>query len=122
MLHKLIFMFCFAVLITLQTFAQIKWVPFLQQTKTEAETNLTTSNNGTVSFTVQINGMETSNSTIEQTQYQSITIPGCEVMIKEGLPQVPVLSKLIAVPDCDDISITVMPSNRFEFSGYNNWP
>ena len=119
MLRYLYYMLCLTVVITVQTFAQPKWVPFLQQTKTKPTTNLTASNNSTVSFTVQINGMEVSNAKAGTTTYQSLSIPDGEVMTKAGSPQVPIISKLIAIPDCDNVTISVTPSNELQFANYN---
>lgn len=122
MLRKLFYISFLAIIIASQTFAQTSWVPFLQQTKTKPTTNLTSSNNNSVSFTVQINGMETSTRKISEVQYQSLSIPDCEIMSKEGLPQVPFITKLIAVPDCDNVSISVSNSNLFSFSDYDIIP
>ncbi len=122
MLRYLYYIFCLTVIITVQTFAQTTWVPFLQQTKTKPTTNLTTSNNNTVSFTVQINGMEASNIKAGTSAYQSLSIPDGEVMTKAGSPQVPIISKLIAIPDCDNVSISITPSNELQFPNYNVLP
>ncbi len=119
MLRYLYYMLCLTVIITVHTFAQPKWVPFLQQTKTKPTTNLTASNNSTVSFNVQINGMEVSNAKAGTTTYQSLSIPDGEVMTKAGFPQVPIISKLIAIPDCDNVTISVTPSNELQFANYN---
>lgn len=122
MLRNIFYIFCFMIITTLQSFPQSTWVPFLQQAKTKPTTNLTLSNSNIVSFTVQINGMETSGRKIGEVSYQGLSIPDCEVMTKEGLPQVPVITKLIAIPDCGEVSISVSPSNEFHFSNYNILP
>ena len=122
MLRKLFYILCLTAIIVLRTFAQTSWVSFLQQTKTKPTINLTSSNNNIVSFTVQINGMETSAKTISEVQYQSLSIPDCEIMSKEGSPQLPFITKLIAVPDCDNVSISVSNSNMLSFSDYEIIP
>ena len=119
MLRYLFYIFCLTIIITLQTFAQSTWVPFLQPTYTKPATILTTSNNSNVSFNVQINGMQTSDQKIGVTGYQSLSIPDGELMIKEGSPQIPMMTKLIAIPDCDNVSISVSPSNQLQFANYN---
>jgi len=115
-------MLCLSTLIVVQTFAQPKWVPFLQQTKTKPTTNLSASNSSAVSFTVQINGMEASDIKAGTSAYQSLSIPDGEVMTKPGSPQVPVISKLIAIPDCDNVAVSVSPSNQFQSANYNVLP
>lgn len=122
MLRYLYYIFYLTFIITLQTFAQSKWVPFLQPTYTKPVTNLTASNNGNVSFNVQINGMQTSDQKVVTTVYQSLSIPDGELMIKEGSPQIPMMTKLIAIPDCDNVSISVTPSNQLNFANYNVLP
>ena len=80
MLRYLFYLFCLSVIITLQSFAQGTWVPFLQQTYTKPTTNLTVSNNSNVSFNVQINGMQSSDKKVDTFTYQSLSIPDGEVM------------------------------------------
>ena len=122
MLHNLLYTLCLMVIMTIQTIAQQNWVPFLLQTKTKPTINLTASNSGTVSFTVQINGMETSHRKVGVSEYQKLSIPDGEVMTQEGLPQVPMITKLIAIPDCGDVSISVSRSNELQFTNYNVLP
>ena len=122
MLRYLYYIFTLSIIITMQIFAQSVWVPFLQQTKTNPTTNLTASNNSAVSFNVQINGMESSNKKIGTSDYQSLSIPDGEVMTKEGSPQVPMITKLIAIPDCDNVSISISPSDEHQFANYNVIP
>ena len=122
MLRFLCYLFYLTVIITLQTFAQETWVPFLQPTYSKPATNLTVSNNSNVSFNVQINGMETSDKKVDASAYQSLSIPDGEVMTKEGSPQMPMITKLIAIPDCDNFSISVIPSNQLQFANYNILP
>jgi hypothetical protein len=66
--------------------------------------------------------MESTNITADSTIYQSLSIPDCELMGAEGSPQLPVITKLIAVPDCDNVSISVLPASQFELSNYNVAP
>jgi hypothetical protein len=122
MLRYLCYLFYLTIIMSLPTFAQETWVPFLQQTYTKPATNLTVSNNSNVSFNVQINGMQTSDKKVDASVYQSISIPDAEVMTKEGSPQIPMMTKLIAIPDCDNVSITVSPSNQLQFENYNVLP
>lgn len=42
--------------------------------------------------------------------------------MREGAPEIPLISKLIAVPNCDDVIISVTPSNKLEFVNYNVCP
>jgi hypothetical protein len=109
-------------LMAIQIFAQQKWVPFLQQTKTAPSVALSSSNNNNVSFSIKINGMSVTEKKVAETVYQHLSIPDAEVMTQEGLPQVPVITKLIAIPDCDDVTISVAYSNKIGFEKYNILP
>ena len=103
---------------TTQLFSQQSWVPFLRQDKTPPELTLLHSDNNTVSFNVRVNGMLSTFKKIGENDYQRLSIHNSEVMTTEGAPALPVITKLIAVPDCDDVTITVTPSNEIQFSNY----
>lgn len=118
MKRKILFTFCLIVLITIRAFSQETWLPFLEQTKTAPTVNVSSSNNNTVSFSVQINGMSVSQKIVDSTTYQSITIPGEGLTRIAGSPEVPVITKLVAIPDCDNVTISISPSGQLEFSNY----
>ena len=94
----------------------------LQQKPTSPTINLTLSNKDNVSFTVKINGIEVNNMKIGEVSYRSLTIPDCEVTTKEGSPQLPVITELVAIPDCDNISISLSPLNESHIFNYNIIP
>ncbi|NIA12386.1 MAG: hypothetical protein GWP10_22385, partial [Nitrospiraceae bacterium] len=109
------------VIMTTQLFSQ-SWVPFLRQNKMPPEVTLLQSDNNTVCFTVKVYGMLATNKRISEKNYQLLSIPNSEVMTTAGKPALPVITKLIAVPDCDDVNITVTPSNKIQFSNYSVIP
>ncbi len=80
------------------------------------------SNSNNVSFSVQINDLLISEKTIANCKYNCLSIQDGEIMMQEGLPQLPMITKLIAVPDCDNILISVSPSNEMYLSNYNILP
>ncbi|KAA0223565.1 hypothetical protein EDS67_25705 [candidate division KSB1 bacterium] len=122
MLRHLFCISCLIAAMAMPLFAQQTWVPFLQQEKTAPSVTLLTSNTNIVSFTVQINGMFADEKKVGDVAYRKLSIPDAEVMTEQGLPQVPMITKLIAVPDCDDVSISVVPSNELEFANYDVIP
>lgn len=122
MLRHLFRISCLIAAMVMPLFAQQTWVPFLHQEKTAPSVTLLTSNNSIVSFTVQINGMFAEEKKVGEVAYRKLSIPGAEMMTEPGLPQVPMITKLIAVPDCDDISVSVIPSNELEFANYDVIP
>ncbi|MBU2492132.1 MAG: T9SS type A sorting domain-containing protein [Bacteroidetes bacterium] len=122
MLRQILCTIYFVVLITTQVFAQQKWVSFSGKGKEKSAVNLLSSNNSGVSFTVQVNGMEKTEKRVEYTTYNSLSIPDAVKISEEGLPQLPFITKVIAIPDCDDVSISVTPSNKIKLKGYNVLP
>jgi hypothetical protein len=96
-----------------------KWIPFTKQSETAPTIDLTSSSNDHVSLSVQVNGMSMRDKKIGDIAYQQLTIPNSNVMSSEGFPNVPMIAKLIAIPDCDDISILVDYTNQIEFSNIN---
>ena len=42
--------------------------------------------------------------------------------MEDGEPDVPVITTLVAVPDCEDVIISIIPSNKLELSNYNVCP
>lgn len=66
--------------------------------------------------------MSVSNKNVDKVTYQSLSIPEAEVIIQEGLPQVPIITKLIAIPDCDDVSLNITPTNEIVLMDYNILP
>jgi len=119
MLH---YFLIFIMIFTIQAFAQPKWVPFLQETKTKPLTILSSSTNSNISFNIKVNGMSVTDKEIDDMAYQHLSIPDAELMTEEGLPQLPMIIKLIAIPDCDNVALSVTHSNKLEFENYNVIP
>ena len=94
----------------------------LQKKPTEPTVNLISLNLDDISFSIQINGIVHSEKKTDSITYDCITIPSEDVMTDSCSPQLPVVTKLIAIPDCDNISISVSPSNEAHFYNYNILP
>ena len=115
--------FASVLVLAIQVSAQSGWVDFMGRTEEAPPTPaLLQSDNNTVSFTVQVNGMNRRDMKYQNQIYQRLSIPDCDRTEEEGLPEVPVITQLIAVPDCDDVMLSVMPSGELEFSGYHVCP
>ena len=59
---------------------------------------------------------------IQAPYYQALTVPDGNIIAKEGLPQLPMIVKLIAIPDCDNVNITITATNESNFNNYNVVP
>jgi hypothetical protein len=120
-----------------QTFGQQTWVSFspkeqaYHQPAAQEENQLIPYNHNTtllssgrsgVSFAVHIDGMTVNQKNYGADSYQAISIPGGDLINKEGSPQLPVVVKLIAIPDCDNVNISISASNELYMSNYNIIP
>ncbi len=115
--------FASALVLAIQVSAQSGWVDFMGRNEEAPPASaLIQSDNNTVFFTVQVNGMNRRDMKYQKQTYQRLSIPYCDRTEEEGLPEVPVITQLIAVPDCDDVMLSVMPSGELEFSGYHVCP
>jgi len=80
------------------------------------------STNERVSFSVEIGGMEVEDILYQGQNYQRLVVPGQRRYERTGFPEIPVLSQLIAIPDCEEVKLTIIPMDSLEFKGYNVYP
>jgi hypothetical protein len=131
------FISCFLIITINQTFSQQTWIPFTSQSTVynqsagtqvkqsisqKQNTILLSSGNSGVSFTVHVDGMTVNEKNIGVASYMGLSIPDCEVTMKEGSPQLPMIVKLIAIPDCDDVILSVTSSNETNLNNYKIVP
>jgi len=102
----------------MEIFAQQKWLPFSQQPKAAPSITLASSTNNIVSFRVKVSGMSVRDKTVGETLYQKLSLPHSEVMKIEGSPQLPMVTKLVAIPECDDVSISITQSNELRLENF----
>ena len=99
-----------------------QWVGLTKNAPAEPEITVTRSNNQQVSFTVGVSGFYAESKPEGGTVYQRLSIPACGVTGATGEPEIPVISKSIAVPVCSNISysVTVLASQTLQ--GYRVYP
>ena len=56
------------------------------------------------------------------TNYQRISIPGNMVSNDAGEPELPIVRKLIAIPECDNVSLTANVTSQNTYSNYLIYP
>jgi hypothetical protein len=120
-----------------QTFSQQTWIPFTQKNidfkhpsgeqlqqvvAIKKNTKLLSSGTGGVSFSVHIDGMTVDEKNIGDSSFQGLSVPDASAIIKEGSPQLPMIVKLIAIPDCDEATISITASNELNLDNYNVIP
>ncbi len=99
------------------------WIPFNgTQNPTEPSINLVTSSNQEVTIHCQTYGMNSSLINIEGVNYNRIAIPNVISSVTMGDPELPVITKLIAIPECSSLSATVLNQTETTLSNYNVYP
>jgi len=93
-------------IMTTQLFSQ-NWVPFLNQENSPPTISLLQSNNSKVNSKVITNGMFVTEKLYKGISYHRIRIPDCENIVDQGLPEMPIVSQLIAIPDCERINLEI---------------
>lgn len=111
------------VILTITLFpADQEHTSLLKKEPTSPTTILTASDSKNVSIIMQLNGISALKKETATTIYDCLSVPGSELITREGKPQLPVITKLIAIPDCDDASLSVSVSNETMFNNYNILP
>ncbi|OQX79496.1 MAG: hypothetical protein B6D64_04815 [Bacteroidetes bacterium 4484_276] len=102
-------------------FAQ-DWVTFTKSNPEAPIINLTQSDNLQVEFTVEVCGMFKNDLTAEGETFQRTEIPGAGKASETGEPELPYIRQLIAIPECDDVILTVNITGQVDFNNYNIYP
>lgn len=98
------------------------WVSFTRSTPQAPVINLTQSSNQQVSFTVEVCGMFKNDTSEGGDTYQRIHIPGAGRKNEIGEPELPFIRQLIAIPECDSVSLAVNITGQTNYNNYNIYP
>lgn len=112
-----VFCFLFGSLTTAQ-----EWVSFTRSTPHAPIVSLTQSTNQQVSFIVEVCGMYESNISEGGDTYQRIRIQGAGQLNRVGEPELPFIRQLIAIPECDSVSLTINITGQTDYNNYNIYP
>ena len=121
-MKKLIFALSFTLLFLNCIFAQQQWVEFTSSTPAQPDVQLIVSENSNVSFSVDVYGMYSENITEQGTTYQRINIPGSGKTFITGEPEMPIIRQLIAIPECDDVTLTISVTGQMTMNNYYIYP
>ncbi len=121
-MKKLFLLTALTVLCCGSVFAQTSWVTFTSTTPQAADISLIESDNVSVEFSVDVFGMYKTDTTVSNMSFQRINTPGGAVTVTVGEPEMPYIRQLIAIPHCDDVSLTVNVTGTTSFSNYNVYP
>ncbi len=98
------------------------WVDFTKTTPEAPIINLTSSDNQVVSFTVEVCGMYTQDITEGSETFQRVSVPSSGSLKIQGEPELPVIRQLVAIPECGDVTLSVIITGQTTFSNYNIYP
>ncbi len=101
---------------------QPQWVAFTDTTPKAPRISLQSSSNQQVRYLVQISGMYQESITVGAETYQRLSIPKTSDWGIHGYPELPAISKLIAVPECDSITIGYLATDSIVLNNYNVYP
>lgn len=97
------------------------WVPF-RAGDNQLHLNVTKSDNAGVSFTIAINGMDSEEVVHNGVTYQRIEILENSGFGAVGSPAIPRIIKLVAIPECQDVTLSVSVNTPTVLSNYNLYP
>jgi len=116
MIMKKLFTLIFA-LSTLSVYTQ-EFIEFSASEKTNPGYNILVSNDTLVKFTISIPGMF---ETVVDT-FSRVNIKEHARMDSVGLPEIPIVSFLVAIPDCDSINLQLALMDSINLTNYNIYP
>ena len=106
-----------ALVLSFSVFAQ-NWVEFTASESTKPVYTISTSNDTLVRFIVNIPGIfETPVDTFNRIEVKEHT-----KMDSVGYPELPIVSFLVAIPNCDSVNLNIELMDSTQFSGYNIYP
>jgi hypothetical protein len=110
------------VLVSQLSYGQGIWIGFTSPSESKPVFDLQCSTIETVSFSVEITGMKVRDINYQGQDFKRLAIPDHRAYTKVGFPEVPVVSQLIAIPDCEGVNISVCPTDSIELGGYLVYP
>jgi len=107
------------------SFAQTAdWIPFDNAPETRADLRVLASDNSHTVVELELSGIYVETRTIEGTDYHIVNIPALHagVLGKTGSPQLPVVSRLLAIPPDAGVRVSVLELDERTLSGFNVYP
>jgi len=117
------FYFCTCVfLLAYIGYSQPQWVEYSNDQPSKPEVTVLTSTNESFRYRVEIPGIYKDSVIVNGENYQRISIPGGQKWGEPGYPEVPSIGKLIAIPECRGINISVELTDSVVLNGYKICP
>ncbi len=121
MKQKLLLLLCIG-LSSLMAIAQPQWVPFTQSVPTAPIFTLSTSSSTSVTFSVEVGGMNSETITQNGTNYNRVSISGATTLSSTGSPELPSLTYMVAIPECSEVQLAYTIGSQGSLSGFNIYP
>ena len=102
--------------------AQSNWVTFTKATPEEPTVTLQQSNISAVIFNVETSGMFAEDISKNGAVYQRLKLPKQTQTIVEGEPELPIIRQMIAIPECNDVNISINTNTPTVFDNYTVYP
>ena len=102
--------------------SQPSWVNFSSDEPSKPNISLLSSSNQTIRYRVRISGIYSESITLHGEVYQRLSIPGGQKWGASGYPEIPSIGRLLAIPQCSGISISVEITDSLVLDGYNPYP
>ena len=119
---KLLIVTLILIALPLTCLAVEEWVGFSRNFESTPIVNLNTSNNQNVNFDAEICGMLSEEKEINGTMYQRLRFPDENKLSLEGYPELPFIRKLIAIPECNTMSLSMTSQQETILHNYNVYP
>lgn len=123
--HQMRSILCLLVILfgtCIQVFSQKTWITFTDPNPSPPQITVHSSTNQTVRLTLSISGMYSENIVVDTTTYQRLTVPKMIASGEVGSPELPAISKRIAIPECGSYSVSYMVADSVVLSDYLVYP
>ena len=101
---------------------QPQWVGFTGSQPSKPVIELNQSNGRQIQFDVRIPGMYQEKMTQNGISYLRLSLPGGQKYGEIGNPELPAIGKLLAIPECSGMNITISFTDSIILTGYNIYP
>jgi len=122
MKFKYLLVLTFSLLFFTHSFGQGVWVPFNSQTPEDISVEITESDNISVQYDISIPGMYRSDTTVSNTTFNRIQLAGYNSSITVGQPEIPYVKHLIAIPECDEVTLSFTVTSNSTLNEYFIYP
>lgn len=102
--------------------SQTTWVPFTNNQPSKPKLTVQSSTNQVVHYLIEIPGMNQELLTNNGESYQRLSILGGQKWGDPGYPEIPSIGKLLAIPECSGMTISIVINDSLIFDGYNVYP